>query len=118
MSVTSQRVVIGTDPNYTPTFSINFLPAAFKFQGALLASIERTMVVPNNVDTAFFSFVPLGVWVAESGTPITIPAGAFTSTEAELNPGVRNVTPGATLRFIASAATEVGVIFGNTKDRT
>lgn len=118
MSVTSQRLVIGTDPNFTPTYSINFLPAKFKFKAFLTATVESTVTVPDNVDTVIFEFTPTGVWVAESTTPITLPIGAFTSTESELNPGVRNVTPGQTLRFISSANTEVGIIFAKVNNGT
>lgn len=109
---------IGVDQNDTPTYSIKFMPADKKKKGKLAINTELTLTVPDNVDIAIFEFTPSGVWVAESNSAITLPGGAFVNTEADLNPGVRDVTPGATLRFISSANTEVGVIFAKTKSTT
>lgn len=111
MSVTSNRLIIGTDPNYTPTFSINFMPDNLKYMAAMSPATELTLVVPGNVDTALFSFTAPTVWVSEGTVSAVLPAGGFTLTATELNPGQRNVTPGETLHFISAINVEVGVMF-------
>lgn len=84
----------------------------------LATGVEDTLTVPANTNfntfQAVFSYTPGGsVWVGTGGVAITLPlAGTFSATPAQLNPPVRIVEKGETLRFIsADTGTCVGVSF-------
>lgn len=83
----------------------------------LTASTESTLTVPANTNfnkfEAVFAITPGGsVWIADGSVTLTLPTTSFTATSAQLNPSVRIVNKGDTLRFISGdTATAVGVSF-------
>ena len=84
----------------------------------LVATVEDTLTVPSNTNfdkfQVVFGYTPGStVWVGTGSSPISLPAaGTFGATVAQLNPTVRIVDKGTTLRFItADANVGVGVSF-------
>ncbi|NIV15596.1 MAG: hypothetical protein GWN62_31355 [Aliifodinibius sp.] len=101
------------DSNSNVTYGI-----AFSNTGSyttLAASTEQTLTVPQEVTDALFQYsVGTNVFVDVGSTPLSLPGGIFTSTTADLNPIIRQVTPGETLRFISDTPAYVKVSFYNT----
>ncbi|MGB1309576.1 MAG: hypothetical protein ACPG47_00115 [Leucothrix sp.] len=83
------------------------------YQFILSADVEVTLTVPLWATQAKMAFSEgTGVWVKESGSPIVWPlTGVPVAQNIERNPSGRNVTPGATLRFICADPSEVNVVF-------
>ena len=108
----SSNLKIDKDDASIPTYGIDFCDQGS--QVALAAATELTLTVPLDRRTALFQYsVGTNVFILEddgSGS-VTIPGGAFTSTEADLNPIVRNVTPGQTLHFISDTPAFVKISF-------
>lgn len=83
----------------------------------LTTNTEATLTVPSNTNfnvfDAVFAISPGGsVWIADGSVAITLPTTSFAATSAQLNPSVRRVLKGETLRFISGdSATAVGVSF-------
>lgn len=81
----------------------------------LAANTETTITAPTSSSryAAVFSYEPgTKVWVAMGATPIVLPTNTPANTLAQLNPQVREVAPGATLRFMTSdTSAQVGVSF-------
>ncbi len=102
------RDVTGSSP-YAPLFTND------NKQMLLEADVEQTTLVPSVSFSYYviFSIEPgAKVWIAQGSTAITPPSGAIDDTNAQLNPGVRTVYAGETLRFITSDDTaEVGVSY-------
>lgn len=86
------------------TMGTHFAEVGTRFN--LTASTETTTTVPGNGDTnliAVFNYTSASsVWVQRNGTTITLPSGTPTATTTVLNPRVREVVSGDTLRFITS----------------
>ncbi len=84
-------------------------------QFLLLAGVEQTFVAPTRAAkySVVFSFEPgTDVWVGPGSTAIAVPTGAPIATTAQLNPTVREVAGGVTLRFItADTSCQAGVSF-------
>jgi hypothetical protein len=104
---------ITKDVNGLNAYGTRFVPNEYQYQVGLAAAAEQTLTVPNNVDTAIFSYTSPTVWVGTGSTPINLPTLGFTQTPAVLNHAVKEVVPGETLRFISSVVAEVGVVFFN-----
>lgn len=83
----------------------------------LTTNTEYTLTVPATSNysqfEAVFNYTPGGsVWVANGSVAITLPTTSFAATSAQLNPTVRLVNKGDTLRFISGdTGTVVGVSF-------
>lgn len=81
----------------------------------LASNTVTNVVVPENVNCAFFSYGSSGdVWVSRSGNA-SIPGASFVSTTSELNPVSRFVVPGQTLSFICLFANPVQISFYRTR---
>lgn len=81
----------------------------------LAVNTEITIVAPTTASryVAIFSYEPgTKVWVSTGLTSILLPTSTPASTLAQLNPQVREVNPGATLRFMTNdTSAQVGVSF-------
>lgn len=109
----SPKFLITKDDNSNLAYGTKYVDSAYQYQAVLLANVETTMVIPENVDTAILSYSNPTVWTAIGSVAITVPVGDFANTPAVLNHAVKEVIPGETLRFISSIDTEVGVVFFN-----
>lgn len=105
------KFVITRDDNANVAYGTKFANEVYQYQVGLSPATEETLVVPENINIALFSYTAPTVWVGVGSTPITLPVGGFTQTPAVLNHALKEVTPGETLRFISSVAAEVGVVF-------
>lgn len=83
----------------------------------LTTDTEYTLTVPTTTNfsyfNAVFSITPGGnVWASDGATTLTLPTTSFASTQAQLNPTVRLVKAGDTLRFRSGdTGTAIGVSF-------
>lgn len=104
---------LGTDINGRPDFSLDAPIACANV--LLTASTPSTITVPvdnNNYNRAFFSFTPgTNVWVTMDGSIPSIPNGTPATNTQELNPSIRKVITGQTLKFISDTASYVNVRF-------
>lgn len=101
-------LVLGRDINGNVTYEVEWSDT--KVATTLAPDVEQTTVVPDGVNLAFFSVSEgTNVWVGRGSAPITLPGAAFASTIAELNPQLRPVEPGETLRFRCATEAEVNV---------
>lgn len=92
-----------------PTFRIAAPDAG---QLLMLASdVEQTVTVPAGMTTVSLSSTVPVFWMGRGATPITVPAASRPIGTTEMNPAIRAVTPGDTLRFIAPNAGYVEVAF-------
>lgn len=89
-----------------------------KINTTLSENVEQNFIVPTTGDATYknvlavFSSVPgSSIWVAINKTA-TLPGASFASTDSELNPAARYVSPGDVISVITSnSATYLGVIF-------
>lgn len=101
---------LGKDIKGTCDFSLNF-PDAGAYT-TLAANTEQTYTVPDGYNRAFFSYaVGTNVFVGVGSSSITVPSGSFASSTTELNPSVRQVLGGQTLRFICPTTSYVQISF-------
>ena len=107
----SQKMDVLCDINGIPTGGLAFADTTLNFTTTLLATVAQTLTVPANCNRAVFSFTPLGTFVSDGVSAITLPGGAFASGPQELNPIDRRVKAGDTLNFIANVTTYVQVRF-------
>lgn len=106
----AQKLKIARDITGVPMGAIQF-PAGNSFRTTLTANVAQTTTVPAGCNIAIFSFTPQGTFVSQGDNALTLPTGSFAQDDSDLNPVARQVTPGATLNFIASATTYVQVRF-------
>lgn len=84
-----------------------------KKRAAIGANTVENFVVPPERNAVLFSYNSgANVWVDFENTA-TLPSAGFNDTTAELNPIMRNCTPGQTISCISSQNAEVGVLFFN-----
>jgi hypothetical protein len=110
----ARTMVLNKDINGNVTYGIPFpIPkeGGLAFSVILAQGVEQTLTVPANCNLAVFSFTPIGVWVSNSLNVLSLPVAVFSATEGVLNPAVREVKPGDTLRFISGSASAVGITF-------
>ena len=101
------------DKNSNVTYGLDF-PPPFQsaIAGGLNAAVEQTFVIPANATDALFEYaVGTNNFVTIGSTPITVPTVGFSFTDLELNPTIRKVTPGETLRVISDTSSFVIVRF-------
>lgn len=107
------NLIIGKDVNGAIDDSIPVSDNIYAV--TLAANTVSSVMVPQGIDTVYFSYGSSGdVWVDMTGIP-TIPGGVFVKTTSELNPVSRAVTPGATISFICLFANPVQISFYNTR---
>lgn len=101
------------DKNSQVTYGLDFPPPLLTTIAAgLNPATEETFVVPENVTDALFEYaVGTNNFVTLGNTPITIPTLGFSFYIGELNPTIRKVTPGETLRVISDTTSFVVVRF-------
>lgn len=88
--------------------------AADKRAATLTANTAQSVIVPPNVNSAFFSFGSSGdVWVSIDSTA-SLPGGIFSPTNSELNPKSRYVLPGQNISCVCSVTNAVQISFYNT----
>lgn len=108
------KLQLSKDTNSNVTFGLSF-PASDSqaFQFLLTLDTEQPLVVPANMEVAKFTFsVGTNVWVRVGSVAVTRPLTPVpVAQNSELNPILRNVKPGDTLRFICETAAEVNVVF-------
>jgi hypothetical protein len=110
----STNLIIGKDVNGAIDDAIPVSQNIYAI--TLTASTAASIIVPANVDVAYFSYGGSGdVWVNMSGAA-TIPGSLFVQTKSELNPVARYVIPGETISFICSAINPVEVAFYNSRN--
>lgn len=101
---------LGTDANGKVDFSIAFPQAGTST--TLAAGVEQTVTVPSGYNRAFFSYsVGTNVFVSTGSVAAEVPGAAFATTNTELNPSVRQVLGGETLRFISPTVAYVQISF-------
>lgn len=84
---------------YAPQFAID------KFSASLLANVNQHITVPSNFQNwvAVFAYeLGSNVWVCNNASA-AIPAGAFSATNSDLNPGARLVKAGDVIDFVTDA---------------
>lgn len=110
----SSNLAIGKDINGEACDTIN---ASVNIYAATLAADDATaLIVPQNVNVAYFSYGSSGdVWVDLKNTA-TIPDATFIETTSELNPVSRFVNPGSTISFKCLFANPVQVSFYNNRN--
>lgn len=110
----STNLIIGKDLNGAIDDAINVSDNIYAI--TLTANTPASIIVPQNVDVAFFSYGGSGdVWVDMKNTA-TIPGALFVKTTSELNPVSRYVTPGKTISFVCAAINPVEVSFYNSRN--
>lgn len=107
------KFAITRDDNDNLAYGTPYVNSAYQYQARLLANTEVTFTVPQNVNTVIISSTAPSLWTGLGSTPITVPSGAFTATHAVLNHAVKEVSPGATMRFISDVNVDVGLVFFN-----
>ena len=65
-------------------------------------NVEKTIVVPDDMTTMSITSDVGAYFMGIGSTAITIPTADMTPTNLSFSPSIRKVTPGDTLRFIAS----------------
>lgn len=116
-----QKLVVTKDQNSIPIYGTPYPDTALNFKTVLAIGVEQTLLVPPNVNIAIMAYTSLGVWSDESSIPLTLPGGAFVAggERGQLDASVREVTPGATLRFITNVLNvEVNVTFWAAQNST
>lgn len=109
----SSNISIGLDINGSACDTIPI--AATKYAVTLSASVVTNVVVPQNVNCAYFSYGSSGdVWVSLTGNA-AIPGASFVLTNSELNPVSRFVIPGQTISCICLFANPVQISFYNNR---
>ena len=107
----STSLIIGKDINGSVSDTLHV--SSNIVRGVLPAGVATDVVVPENVDRAFFAFGSAGdVWVDIQNTATT-PGAAFEETTAELNPVSRFVNPGDTISCICSVINSIQISFYN-----
>lgn len=106
----AQQLKVIRDISGIPVGGIPF-PQGNSYNTTLAPNVVQTLVVPSGYNLALFSFTPQGVFVAQGNVDASLPGGIFIQTNDELNPTVRQVTPGQTLSFISSVDAYVQVRF-------
>ena len=86
-----------------------YLPSDSTFSGVLVAATDTTLAVPAGFNVAVFAFTG-DVYVADD-VVATVPTGAITAVEGELNPTAWDVTGITTLHFISSGTPSVQISF-------
>ena len=105
----STRLLIGKDINGTICDTIGV--AENLVRGASGAGVAVDIVVPPNVNAAFFAFGGAGdYWVNLAGTA-TVPSSPLESSSSELNPVSRYVKAGSTISLICSSINVYQVSF-------
>lgn len=106
----SKNLNVAKSINGVPFWAIPFSPVSYEVR--LVADTEQTLVVPDDVDVAVFSYsTGSSVKVQEGGASITLPGLSFTPTTSCMMPSSRYVEPGQTLRFISPTPDIVNVSF-------
>lgn len=103
---------LGKDANGAITFELPI--SDNKTRTTLLANTAQSFTVPPNMRRAFFSYSNgVDVWVDfTNGEAATLPGGAFSSTNSELNPVARyGLVAGNTISCISPTTAYVGVVF-------
>lgn len=88
------------DANGYPAYGLAF--SDLNYITTLTASAEQTQIIPSTYENwvAVFQYsIGNNVLVANGTVAITAPSGSFSTTPAQLNPTVRQVKGGSTLRF-------------------
>src|SRR4051812_28162001 len=112
MAIIRNKLLLGKDINGNVTYELPFTSSGVGV--TLAANTAQNAIVPNNVNTVFFSYSSgANVWVDPQNIAV-IPGGSFTTTFADLNPVARSVIPGQTLSFISPTAAYVKVSYYNT----
>lgn len=100
---------LGKDLNGFCTYRMDFSDTGY--QTALSAGTAQNILVPENVNEAWFSYsAGSNVFVNPNGTA-SLPGGSFTQTYQDLNPVARRVSPGQQLSFVSSQTAYVNVSF-------
>lgn len=86
-------------------------PPVANFILALEANSEHTIVVPDDHYTVSMASTSPEWYMSIGTTPIVIPTTNLTYTPIELNPAIRKVNSGDTLRFISKYACILQVSF-------
>lgn len=104
-----KKCYLGRDLNGVPTYRLPFTPEGIST--TLAANTEQSTIVPQNVNSAYFSYSSgANVFVDPINTAV-IPGGAFAQSTAELNPVARKVVPGQTLSFISPTIAYVQISY-------
>ena len=112
-----QNLNVACDINAVPVGGIDWPLNGNSYATTLEANINQTLTVPSGCNLAIFSYAPQQVFVANTTGSLNLPGGSFSITRGELNPGVRQVSPGDTLNFISSVVAYVQVRFVNNNVR-
>lgn len=111
---TFSKLQLIKDTNANVTFGLPFPKSDEQaFQFLLAVDTEQTLTVPLNMTIAKFTFsVGTNVWVRRGSVAVTRPVvPGPVAQNSELNPILRNVDAGDTLRFICETPAEVNVVF-------
>ncbi|MGN6347048.1 MAG: hypothetical protein ACTHME_05035 [Candidatus Nitrosocosmicus sp.] len=110
----STSLIIGKDIN---GFVCDTIHVSSDIVRAMMgANVAIEVVVPENVDRAFFAYGSAGdVWVDIQNTA-TLPSAGFSSTTTELNPVSRFVNPGDTISCICSVINTIQISFYNGRN--
>jgi len=110
----SSTLAIGKDINGAVCDTLHV--SSLIYAATLAADDATPLIVPENVNVAYFSYGSSGdVWVDIKNTA-TIPDATFIETTSELNPVSRFVVPGQTISFKCLVANPVQVSFYNNRN--
>jgi hypothetical protein len=109
----STKLLIGTDINGVVCDAIGV--AQNIIRGASGAGVAVNITVPQNVDTAYFSFGGGGDYWVDLTNTATAPAVPMESSTSELNPVSRFVVPGSTVSLYCSVINVYQVSFYATR---
>ncbi len=77
----------------------------------LVPNVEATIEVPAEMSTVSIASTVSTFFMGRGASVITFPAATQSPTELEMNPAIRTVTPGETLRIISNDGGFVEVAF-------
>lgn len=101
------------DLNGSVSYGLTFSDKAYST--TLAANVAQSLTIPGDCDVAVFSSSTAADFYVNPEGTAAVPGGAFALSTSELNPVIRQVTPGGTLSFISSTACVVRVAFYASK---